>query len=226
MAMDGPMDGLTDGLQTAPRTEAGALFLFPLQKVVFFPQTTKPLNIFEPRYVKMVNDAIESDRLVALACADPTRRLGREVGTLAHIRRIAGAGRVKLLERRADGTMMILLEGTGKVRLKTLVTTEEPYLIVDAVWVGEDVRLAEENLFLLNRMMKELAKWLARHVPDQIQRDAFLEQIKTPEEKINYLCSLMIADPELQQELLETDDLNERLRAVSLFLLDAQTLPH
>ena len=43
------------------------LLVFPLVNVTLFPKTTKPLNIFEPRYVQMVKDAIKHNKMIAVA---------------------------------------------------------------------------------------------------------------------------------------------------------------
>ena len=40
--------------------------LFPLENFIIFPNTTVPLNIFEPRYIKMVNDSIKSDKFIGI----------------------------------------------------------------------------------------------------------------------------------------------------------------
>lgn len=203
-------------------------YLFPLEGVVFFPQTSKPLNIFEPRYVKMINDALLTDTPIVLAKADTLHGPGESSsygrarsGVLGHIRSVAGAGKVRLLERRSDETMLILLEGEGKVHLERVLPREEPYYTVIGTWLDEETTLKNENVFLLNRVVKELSKWLSIHVPDANQRESFLEQLLTPEEKINTLCALMINDPDVQQELLEIDDINERLQEICFYLFES-----
>ena len=50
---------------------AGRVPVFPLPDVVFFPDTTLPLHIFEPRYRRMTEDALRSDRLIAMAVLKP-----------------------------------------------------------------------------------------------------------------------------------------------------------
>ena len=40
--------------------------IFPLSNFIFFPQTTVPLNIFEPRYIQMVDDAMKADRIIGM----------------------------------------------------------------------------------------------------------------------------------------------------------------
>ena len=48
--------------QNLPKT----IPIFPLSNFIIFPNTTVPLNIFEPRYVKMINDSMKKDKLIGL----------------------------------------------------------------------------------------------------------------------------------------------------------------
>ena len=48
--------------------------VFPLSNFIFFPNTNVPLNIFEPRYIEMINDSMKSSRLIGMV--QPKRTLG------------------------------------------------------------------------------------------------------------------------------------------------------
>lgn len=184
--------------------------VFPLAKVTLFPSTTKPLNIFEPRYVAMIEDALKNDGLVALAYHDPSTAKAQDLGIMGHVRMVAGVGRVQLVERRPDGTMLILLHAIGKVQLETAIKTDLPYIRAEARWLEEEKTLSDKYLFVLSRLMRDLGRWLTTHIPSAEDRDKFLEHLETPEDKINAICSLMVLDAEMQQALLETDSLDER----------------
>ena len=134
--------------------EAGDLeiYVFPLPKVVLFPATAQPLNIFEPRYVEMVNDAMANDRLIALTSAGVSGQ-------------IAGCGAVELLEEREDGTMMILVRSEFKVRIISVNETSKPYLVARAMKISETTDLQPGHVFYLHRMMREVSGWLERNIP-------------------------------------------------------------
>lgn len=197
-----------------------SFFVFPLPGMVFFPSTAKPLNIFEPRYIKMIDDAVQSNSLIALAFSDYYRLHGYSLDNDSHlqIRRVAGVGRPTILERRNDDTMLIVLEGRGKVKLGGPIYSPEPYLIHRGEWIDENTELEQENVFRLNRFHKEFVNWLYSNVDDRQRLDLFLNQIEEPEEKINYVCSLMIHDAEAQQKLLELNDINDRLEMLSQYV--------
>ncbi len=184
--------------------------VFPLAKVTLFPSTTKPLNIFEPRYIAMIEDALKNDGLVALAYHDPATSKAQDHGVMGHVRTVAGVGRVQLVERRPDSTMVILLHAVGKVQLETALKTDLPYIRAEARWLEEDKSLSDAYLFVLSRLMRDLGRWLAAHIPSSEDREKFMEHLETPEDKINAICSLMVLDSETQQALLEVNSLDER----------------
>ena len=181
------------------------VFVFPLPKVTLFPSTAQPLNIFEPRYIDMITDAIEQDKPVAL-------------GQQASVGFVLGCGRVQLLEKRPDGTMMILLRADCKVRLTSIDDTSKPYVIAKAESVVETTDIDSGNKFYLHRLMKEVGGWLERNVPIAKRRDEFIDQMGSDEERLNTACSLLIEDSDWQQKLLEFDDLNERLKTAAALL--------
>lgn len=197
-----------------------SFFVFPLPGMVFFPSTAKPLNIFEPRYIKMIDDAVQSNSLIALAFSDYYRLHGYTFDSESHvqIRRVAGVGRPTILERRKDDTMLIVLEGKGKVKLGGPIYTPEPYLIHKGEWIDENTELEQENIFRLNRFHKEFVSWLYTNVDDRQRLDLFLSQIDEPEEKVNYVCSLMVHDAEAQQRLLEVNDINVRIELLASYI--------
>lgn len=190
--------------------------VFPLTNVTLFPQMTKPLNIFEPRYIKMVEDSLQNNGLIALVFAEPTSQRVQEVGVKGRLRSIAGVGRPSLLEKRDDGTMLILLEAVGKIRLGNVIEGDEPYLKATASWVREERELSAENIFILHRLMKDLGRWMTVHVQDDDARRSFMAKLTSAEHRVNAICSLMVLDSEMQQTLLEIDSIDERCTQLAM----------
>jgi len=207
--------------QSDPQKELVEVAVFPLTRMTFFPGTTKPLNIFEARYIEMVEDALRTGGLIALAYSEPSAAKTQGVGVLGHLRSIAGVGKVQLIERRPDGTMLILLVAAGKVRFERILHEDQPgkdkpYLRAEARRVKEDLHLSDPYLFLFHRLQKDLGRWLLSHVASSEDREKFLAQLETPEQKINAISSLMVLDSEVQQSLLECDRLEERCAQLAM----------
>ncbi len=202
--------------QSKPDAELVEVSVFPLTRMTFFPATTKPLNIFETRYIQMVEAALQSNGLIALAYSEPSTAKAQGVGVLGHVRSIAGVGKVQLIERRSDGTLLILLVAVGKVRFERVLEDETPYLRAQARWIAEDGKLSDQYLFLYHRLVRDLSRWMLSHVPSAHDRETFLAQLTTPEQKINAICSLMVLEAEVQQSLLECDRLDERCMQLAM----------
>ncbi len=181
------------------------LAVFPLGDVVFFPSSSIPLNIFEPRYIQMVNDALEKKLPIALSQGNPGQ------GT------IVGFGEPILLNRREDSSMVILLQGKGKARLKEFVS-EEPYLLFDYEPILERDDVTDENRFALNRMTRLVHTWFEEHIPDVSQRQMLSSTIQSPKKIIETLAMVKLQEASLQQALLEMDDINDRIRLLKFMI--------
>ena len=177
--------------------------LFPLEGIVFFPTLTLPLNIFEPRYISMVNDCLEHNRPLAVTDIDPTAS-----GSESEI--IVGLGQVNLYEKRPDGTMVILVRGTHRARVLQ-VQSDSPYIRCELEVLGEDENLQEVNLFFLNRLRGSLRDWADQTLPDRPSRIAFLEGLEAPRKLLETYAHYRIADADVRQEILETQSLDRRV---------------
>ena len=96
-----------------------AMPIFPLPGIVLFPRAIVPLHVFEPRYRKLVADAMGGHRCLALAFAAPG-------GDSLHIAPVGGAGIIVRYEPMADGRSNILVHGRARVLLEEL-PFEPPY---------------------------------------------------------------------------------------------------
>ncbi len=187
--------------------------LFPIKNSVFFPSTVKPLNIFEPRYLEMIQDSIELDRQVALI--SPISESAPVA--LDNFRAICGAGNVRLLEKREDGTMLVALESARKYELQS-IEKRGNYYIAQARFVEEDVSVKEEHLHLLSVLNHAIGNWMENFIPDPQMRLLLANQLSTPQEKVNYFSSFYFNEFEVQQELLECGSVAERLEQLVLSL--------
>ena len=91
----------------------GTLPIFPLPGVVLLPGGILPLNVFEPRYVAMIDDALAGARLVGMV--QPDRQTG-DVGA-AHTYPVGCAGRIVKMTETDDGRYLISLAGIARFRI-------------------------------------------------------------------------------------------------------------
>jgi Lon protease-like protein len=175
--------------------------VFPLDNLVFFPSSTLPLNIFEPRYIKMIEDALASDTPLSLTYFNPNDATNV----------VAGVGEVDLLERRDDGTMVILVKGLSRVKLGRVIQSS-PYILCEAETLKDRVEISDENQFFLNRLRMILLAHLEDSSLDEDQRDLVASQLDDPAFLVETYVGHQIESAELKQSILELNDINERIR--------------
>ena len=208
-----------DGIQGALRNLRGRtdLPVFPLPNVVFFPHVTLGLHIFEPRYRQMVEEAIASDGLLAVALLQPGWE--RDYYGSPPVHEVACAGYIEEHQRLPDGRFNIRLRGLSRIALGSFVTTT-PYR--RAAFRLLDDRNEEDGPVVTSqrqRLLKTLAGLLrqiggpgapALDVPGDMP---FVVGV-------NALCQSLTMEIDRRQRLLETDDVVVRCESLLEILAD------
>ena len=107
----------------------GSLPIFPLQGAVVMPASDLPLNIFEPRYLNMVEDALRSHRMFGMIQPDPTRS-----GSPPPVYRTGCAGRITSFSETADGRVELVLTGVCRFDVGEELETTRGYRLVQPDW--------------------------------------------------------------------------------------------
>lgn len=108
-----------------------SLPLFPLNNALMLPGGELPLNIFEPRYLNMVRDAMKSDQLIGMIQPSNTAEIDSAEPKLYSI---GCAGRIVRYEETLDGRLSILLSGLCRFEIKEELSTLRGYRMVTADW--------------------------------------------------------------------------------------------
>jgi Lon protease-like protein len=193
--------------------------LFPLSDVVLYPHASVPLNIFEPRYIKMVHDSINNNTPIALMLTNLLENeqfiLKTNAGDFTNA--VVGIGHPQILHQNVDGSMFIMLRGISKAKLVQKVDEkleEKPYRIYQAQALVEDEVLPEGYCFRLNRLKKMLKVWLDTNIKSKEDRDTFINKISEPNEIIAYASHFLVENPTHKKIILEEDSLNQKLNLV------------
>lgn len=108
-----------------PDNFSGRARLFPLPNLVLFPHVLQPLHVFEPRYRAMLEEALEGDRLIAMALLAPGWE--NDYDGRPPVRPVACLGRVTTYHRLEDGRYNVLLAGLKRVRLLEELPGSKPF---------------------------------------------------------------------------------------------------
>lgn len=184
--------------------------IFPLPSALLLPGCRLPLNVFEPRYLQMVDDALEGDRMIGMIQPSTATDDGRE----PRIQTIGCAGRIASFRESDDGRYKISLVGISRFEVVQEVPSDRLYRLVEPSWrrfrldravASQKARIDREELVANLRAYFNThgleANWNA------------IEQSGN-EELVNSLAMVCPFDAAEKQALLEAMDLQERSRLV------------
>ena len=92
--------------------------IFPLRGVIFFPETNLPLNIFEDRYLKMINNILKNDKYLGMI---QSKKIDGEVYQIGCL------GKISDYQETSDGRVLINLTGITRFEIKKEVITKKKY---------------------------------------------------------------------------------------------------
>ena len=189
-------------IQELPKT----IPVFPLSNFIMFPGTTVPLNIFEPRYLQMVNDSMKKHRMIGMIQPKKTGMLKKpdlyEVGCI---------GKITSFNETDDGRILIILNGICRFNVNSEIENSKLYrecnvqysnFSNDISFKSNDVNFSDLNIIMDN--MKKFFK-----------KQGYVVNLKDLEKKdmSQTLNDLSMASPfslEEKQILLESLDINIR----------------
>jgi ATP-dependent Lon protease len=189
--------------------------VLPLKETVVFPQSMTPLAVGQERSIRLIDDVVAGDRMVALVAS---RDDAGESPSWDDIYDVGTIGLVHKLIRVPDGTLRILVQGLERVNLDHRVDNE-PYLLGEFSALP-DIVVETPELEALTRNVQGLFSQvigLAPYLPEELQ--LAVANVDDPSALAHLVAStLRTIKPEERQELLETLDVTERLRKVSAIL--------
>lgn len=202
------------------------LYVFPLGNVLLYPSSAKPLTIYEPRYIQMVKDAVANQVNIALGFVDePQKEYRYQVGeNLSFVRQVVGFGKPIIVDTRPDGSMVVFLQGQGKASLGRVKGLDKPYIVCEAEEITENNQLSVTAFQKFMLLQKVMVSWMQNHIPDPHVRTQFMSQIRTPDEVIGCYASYMVADHDLQQLILESNDINEKVQLINTMVASGELL--
>ena len=189
--------------------------VFPLSNFIIFPKTTVPLNIFEPRYLDMVNDSIKSGKLIGMI--QPKNSNNSEI--IPELYGVGCLGKIVSFKETEDGRYLIELQGLIRFKKIKEISTENKYRILEVNFKDyyQDLNNEKENLRFsdLELIFKDL-KSLFEKRGFIINWKALEKQ--SLDETINALAMASPFSLEEKQVLLEAKNLDIRKDKIAQIL--------
>ena len=189
--------------------------VFPLSNFIIFPRTTVPLNIFEPRYIDMINDSMKLDKLIGII--QPKTTFNSENNP--ELFDVGCVGKIISFQETKDGRYLIELKGISRFKNVTEIKTEKKYRILEVNYdefsvdlVNEKAELKFSDLELIFKDLKSL-----------FEKKGFIINWKALEkqnldETINALSMASPFTLEEKQILLEANNLDLRKNKIAEIL--------
>ena len=189
--------------------------VFPLSNFIIFPKTTVPLNIFEPRYIDMINDSMRSNKLIGII----QPKTSNNNQTIPELHQVGCLGKITSFRETEDGRFLIELKGLIRFKKRGEIITKNKYRILEVNFenfyqdlVNEKQDLKFSDLELIFKDLKSL-----------FEKRGFIINWKALEkqsldETINALAMASPFSLEEKQVLLEAENLDIRKDKISQIL--------
>jgi ATP-dependent Lon protease len=191
-----------------------ALPILPLKETVVFPESMTPLAIGQERSIKLIDDVVGGDRLLALVTV---RDEDADTPGWDDLYGIGTAAVVHKMIRVPDGTLRILVQGVRRVRLERRVQ-DDPYLVGEFAEFPDVLEESKEVEALTRNVQSLFTRiiGLVPYLPEELQLAA--ANVDDPSALCHLVASTLRLKTEEKQKLLELVNVEERLREVSLIL--------
>ena len=189
--------------------------VFPLSNFIIFPRTSVPLNIFEPRYIDMINDSMKSNKMIGII----QPKISDDKNIVPNLYDIGCLGKITSFHETKDGRYLIELKGLIRFEKIKEINTLNKYRIlkVDFEKFSEDLKIDDQKL---NFSDLEL---IFKDLKSLFERKGFIINWKALEKQSldEVINALSMASPfslEEKQILLESKNLESRKQYITEIL--------
>jgi Lon protease-like protein len=192
----------------------GSVPVFPLTGVLLLPRAALPLNVFEPRYLELVDDALKGNRLVGMI--QPTE--SEESVLRPKLSQVGCAGRIISWRETDDNRYLITLAGLCRFRVKEEISALSGYRQVAcdfAPFAGDLAQDEGEDDFPRDRLLTALKDYLSRR---DMKADWKSVMSAPAESLVNALSMMCPFEPAEKQALLEAPNWMERVSTLVALL--------
>ena len=177
--------------------------IFPLSGVIYFPKTNLPLNIFEQRYLDLVNDAYSKDKLMGMVQSKKENNAVYNVGCL---------GKISDYQESKDGRILINLTGISRFRILEEISSKKLYREFKVDYKNFDNDIGNDHYEINASILMEKAKIFFKKNGLLLNWKEFekLDRVQ----KINTLSMISPITNEEKQKLLEALTTEDKVRTL------------
>jgi len=179
--------------------------VFPLSNFIIFPNTSVPLNIFEPRYIEMIDNSMKTDRIIGMI------QPKKQKDGIPQLYNVGCAGKITSFNETEDGRYLIVINGISRFKILKEINNNKPYRECE-ISFDEYIEDTKENYNEIKFTDLEL---IFKNLKTLFKKKGYLINWKELEKQSldQTLNALVMASPfslEEKQALLETININKR----------------
>ena len=187
--------------------------IFPLSNFIIFPNTTVPLNIFEPRYVRMINDCMKTNKIIGLI-----QPKNNNINSVPELHGVGCLGKITSFKD-VDGRYLIDLSGLSRFNITKEIKNNKPYREYEINFEGfhSDLKLPKAELKFVDLEL------IFKDLKSLFEKKGYIINWKSLEkqdlnETINALAMASPFSLEEKQVLLESESLEIRKNKIAEIL--------
>jgi len=189
--------------------------VFPLSNFIIFPKTTVPLNIFEPRYIDMINDSMKSNKMIGII--QPKNSNNDQI--IPELHEVGCLGKITSFRETEDGRYLIELKGLIRFKVIKEIDSKKKYRVLEVNFKDFQQDLSDEKE---NLKFSDL-ELIFKDLKSLFEKRGFIINWKALEkqsldETINALAMASPFSLEEKQILLEAQNLDNRKEKISQIL--------
>ena len=179
--------------------------VFPLSNFIIFPNTSVPLNIFEPRYIEMIDDSMKTNRIIGMVQPKNQKK------KIPNLYSIGCAGKITSFNETNNGRYLIVIKGISRFKISKEINNNKPYRECEVSFEEYNKDLIEN----FNEIKFTDLKLIFKNLKSLFKKKGYMIDWKELEKQSldQTINTLVMASPfslEEKQILLETIDINNR----------------
>ena len=182
--------------------------VFPLNGIIFFPKTNLPLNIFEPRYLDLVNDCYKSNKFMGMIQAKKNPSEVYKIGCL---------GKISEHKKTKDGRLLVNLTGISRFEIKSEINNDKIYreFKVSYEKFSEDLEKEKKQIMVKQTVDKIFQKTKIFFKKNGLLLNWNEFEKLDQDQKINTLAMIAPISNEEKQTILESVHIDSKAKVLS-----------
>jgi len=182
--------------------------IFPLSGVIFFPKTNLPLNVFEPRYLALINDCIKSNKYMGMV---------QSKGNTPNVYSVGCLGKITEHKKTKDGRILVNLTGISRFEISSEINNDKIYreFKVSYKKFSEDQKVERKKEIMLKKIKDIYEKTKIFFEKNGLLLNWSKFEKLDEDQKINTLAMIAPISNEEKQMILESIHVDSRTEVLS-----------